>query len=190
MSLQYFKRTEITHGLGLSSNAQTILEFLLFSSLKEGSAWPTISTIAKKAGCSTRTVQTIIRDLDSKGLITIKERTQPNGMPNSHRYTPTAELLNAYRKAIHIIDTKPKSLKQKIKDAGPESGRVMAIAICSRVLVMAGLLPEKTAFQQLDNLLHIYATSQTAVDKSIEITKAEINMNDLDDIDEIIAGSR
>lgn len=187
MSLQYFKRTQVTHDLGLSSNAQTILEYLLFCSQREGYAWPSISDIAEKAGCSTRTVQTIIRDLDSKGFITIKERTARNGKPMSHRYTPATELLSKYSRAVHIEKKKKtKSLKEQLNAVDAESGRVRAVVISARVLAMAGLLPKNTAYQHLQNLLEIFATNQEAVNRSIEMCKSEIEMNDLNDIGEIL----
>ncbi|WP_340676205.1 helix-turn-helix domain-containing protein [Paraperlucidibaca sp.] len=52
----------------------------------EGSAWPSIETLAKKSSTSRRTVLRILKELEQSGLLTRQKRSRKNGSRTSSLY--------------------------------------------------------------------------------------------------------
>lgn len=58
---------------------------------KQGSSWPSMSTIARRVGASETTVRERLKDLRNVGAIRVEERLRPDGSRTSNRYVLTWE---------------------------------------------------------------------------------------------------
>ncbi|MGI0120105.1 DnaT-like ssDNA-binding domain-containing protein [Zooshikella sp. RANM57] len=72
--------------LPLTPTTKLVLLVLAYQADDEGVCWPSMSTIARRASCSIRTVRRHIRLLEEMQLLTSKSRGRSNGSRSSNEY--------------------------------------------------------------------------------------------------------
>ena len=75
----------------LPSTAKLVLLALADAADDEGNCWPSVATIARKAGVTTRTVRRVMETLTNRRLLTAEPRYRSDGSCSSNRYRLSLE---------------------------------------------------------------------------------------------------
>jgi len=86
---------------------------------EEGYCWPSQKLIGQRAGCSERTVRTVLKELETAGLLTRSERMRKNGSFTSDAFLLDLKNQRQISPAANIAVGK-KCQKPAAKIAGPE----------------------------------------------------------------------